>query len=111
MTRDELQLEMLRIYDEHSHLFKEVKIERLKFMQWIESFKVYGDLRKAFTYIKHKMIPKLEDMHRVFVHKPASVWEIMKKIQASHPDIITLRGVEFHVKEAWQNRPRPRRLS
>ena len=110
-TRDDIQFQMMKIYDDHSRLFKEVKLERIKFLQWVDGFEDFNDLRKAFTYITHKLIPALQAMKTIWSYKSADAWTLMKSQMGTHPDVLTLRKAEFTIKEVWQNRPKARRLS
>ena len=110
-TTEDMRMEMFKIYDDNSHVFEEAKIERLKFLQWLESIQDYGTLRKAHSYCIHKLLPKIQVMRSLYVLKKAEVWASMKRMMPTHPDTVRLRGAEFDVRTVWQARVRPRRLA
>lgn len=109
-TREVIQKEFMDIFDQYSYLFEECKITRVKFLGWMEGFEKYAELRKAYNYLRTKMLPLIEQMRIIWSHKTQLAWNNLKSMMPNHNDVKQLREKEFFIKECWQNRPKHTRI-
>lgn len=108
-AKEELELEALKVFDDHSHLFDLIKFPRIKFLEWLESFDTLTEMRAANHHVIHKMLVPLQNMQFVWKSHAKTTWQNMRNLLASHSDVVKLRNMEFLVREQWQNRPKAKR--
>jgi len=108
-TKEELELEMLKIFDDFSHIFDLLKLPRVKYLVWLEGFDTYTELKAAHWHVIHKMLPLLNNTINIWNKHPKVTWISMRLTLPTHDDVVKLRNAEFLIKEQWQNRPKCRR--
>lgn len=107
-THEEIELELLKIYDDYAHLFMLVKIDRLKFCEWLDAFDFNG-IRRVRTWMVQKVFNVLLQSNIIWHGHAASSWDTMRKLTPHNVDVLKLRQHEYKIKELWQNRPKPPR--
>lgn len=106
MTKDEMQLGCCKIYDDYSHLFMQIKIERIHFLEWLESFDKYDDVRKAHTYVISRLLKQLKDCQDTWrFHSPVA-W---MSLRATVPNITEIKTLDTKLRtfrEVWKRKPK-----
>ena len=107
-TKDEMELEILQVFDDNSRAFGEIKVTRLVFTGYLAKFQKYNDLRKVNRFLQ-KLIPALLPVRRVLAHFTADAWIMHKQHNKTQKQVMLLRDATKDLKTVWVKRPKPPR--
>lgn len=109
MKKEDMQLQMVRKFEEYVRGFNEAGIERERFLQWVDRFVLHDDVRKAHRYMMNKILKEAMVVQFAKRHFKNSEWSVLQTISPHQKEVIILRDCVRHFKLIWRNRPKPRR--
>lgn len=110
-TKNEMELEILKVFDDNSKAFGEIGVTRLVFTGYLVRFQKYNDLRKVNRFLQ-KLIPPLLAVSRVLLYFTADAWIMHKQHNKGQKQVMLLRDATRDLKTVWVKRPKaPRKGS
>lgn len=109
MTREELELGMLGMFDKYEVLFRHIEFTRMDFLAWLNSFTTYDEIRKASQFMMVRFLKQLLVVHRVWSHHSVKDWNILFLISEDSIDVKLIKGHFRDLKNLWSRRPKAKR--
>lgn len=108
-SKEQRQDEMIQIYSQYENIFKYCKIERIKFLEWVEGFSSAFDMHRAYKFWIYKVLKELQTINTLWAINTPGQWYRLIELMPRHVDLQKLTDITFTLKELWQNKPKPRR--
>ena len=108
-SRDIMELEMLKVFDDYEHLFKRLKIDRMDMFRWIFKFETQKDLCKPHRHMMNKILPTLQTANTIWHAHTSDSWQRLIAVNPRDFDVKKLNDSLFLTKQAWFRRPKAQR--
>lgn len=109
-AKEQMLRELCETHDLYEHAFKEIGVDRDKFLKYINKFNDYENIRKIYRFIHSgnflTTIVMVKNTLKLF---PVHAWQAMKIHCRDQKEVVQLRRVTKDAQEAWRKRPKPRR--
>ena len=108
-SRDVMELEMLKVFDDYEHLFKRLKIYRMDMLRWIFKFENQKDLCKPHRNMMNKILPTLKTTNTIWHAHTSEAWQSIIAMNPRESDVRKLNDSLFLTKQTWFRRPKAKR--
>ncbi len=108
-TKDEMEREILQIFDTFEKSFREIKVNRLAFCKWLNRFQMYNDLRRVNRYMQKLMPPAIAIRSTLRLYKPYSAWASLKLFSRNSTLVRLLADQAKDLRTVWVARPKMRK--
>lgn len=122
MKKQEMLIKATNLFNSYKHIFDEAKITTVSWGRWIESFKSYDDIKKAYVFLfgsKRSFASwvMFADMAYRALDPKASLdilrgrWKRLQLMSKTQKQIVELKEAISLVEISWKQKPKRKRGS